>query len=123
MAHPAMAVESPERNAAYTAARATLQSLGLATRAWPREIAELAKGAADRSLGAIVEALARHPTSAARRQSLRRAMFLSLELTAVLDVAMAQGLGNAAMEEALRCASRTLSMLGMSFHATAWHLD
>jgi hypothetical protein len=118
-----MTVESAERNAAYVAARATVATIGTATRRWPPDVARWARRAAYNALASIIDALGRHPTSAARRTSLRGALCNVLELAAICDVAMAHGLRDAQVEEALRCASRTLSMLGMSFHATATCID
>lgn len=63
------------------------------------------------------------PTSAARRKSLRNALCFALELAAICDIAIAHGLGSAQVQESLRCASRALSMLGLSFHATAAGCD
>ena len=118
-----MNVEALERNAAYVAARATVQTLQEACRTWPADVARCARQAADETLASVIDAVGKQPTSAARRKSLRGALCNALELAAICDIAMAHGLRSAELEETLRCASRTLSMLGLSFHATATAID
>lgn len=99
------------------AARAAEQTILEATRGWPREVAYAARSAAGDMVAAIDESLACEHT-ATRRKSLRAALWYALELASLCDVAMAHGLKSAAVGEALRCASRTLSMIGLAFHAT-----
>jgi len=118
-----MLVESLERNAAYMAARVAFETIRDATASWPPEVARDANRAASDTVVRVLEALREQPTSAARRKSLRGALCNALELAAICDIAIAHGLGNAQVEESLRCASRALSMIGLSFHATAAGCD
>ena len=118
-----MHVETLDRNAAYVAARLALETVRAATASWPPDVARSANRAAGETVVAVVEALREEPTSAARRKSLRSAVCHALELAAICDIAIAHGLRTAQVEDSLRCASRTLSMLGMSFHATAASCD
>ena len=118
-----MLVETLDRNAAYVAARIALETVRDATAAWPPDVARSATKAAGETVVAVVEALRHEPTSAARRKSLRNALCFALELAAICDIAIAHGLGSAQVQESLRCASRALSMLGLSFHATAAGCD
>jgi hypothetical protein len=118
-----MQVDIMERDAAYVAARTALRTIQQASKAWPPEIATHANKAASDTVDAILDAFTKEPTSAARRKSLRGAVCSALELAAICDIALAYGLRTEALEDSLRCASRTLSMLGMSFHASATRRD
>ena len=118
-----MFVETLDRNAAYVAARAAAETVRSATNGWPPDVARTANKVAGDIVVAILEALREEPTSPARRKSLRGAVCHALELAAICDIAIAHGLRTAQVEETLRCASRTLSLLGMSFHATAAGCD
>lgn len=114
-----MHVVTIDRDAAFIAARAAQMTIEQATCGWPPDVARSAHKAAADTVAAVLAALKEAPTSAARRKGLRNALCSALELAAICDIALAYGLGNARVHESLRCASRTLSMLGMSFHATA----
>lgn len=118
-----MHVEALDRNAAYVAARTALTAIREASSSWPPDVANCAKRAASETIAAVVEALGHDPTSPERRKSLRGAVCNALALAAICDIAMLHGLRTAEVEESLRCASRTLSMLGMSYHATAAGID
>ena len=65
------------------------------------------------------EAIDHEPTSAARRMCLRDAIVEALMLASLCDMASSHGLTSAELDESLRHASRTISMLGLSYHATA----
>lgn len=114
-----MLVEQFDRNAAFISARATYETIRDATKGWPPEVARTAHKSAGDVVVALVEALREDPTSPERRKCLRAALCHALELAAICDIAIKHGLKTAQVEESLRCASRTLSLLGMSFHATA----
>lgn len=118
-----MFVETLDRNAAYVAARTAAQTIRDATTQWPPDVARTANKVASDVVVAVLDALREDPTSAARRKLLRGAVCHALELAAICDIAIAHGLKSAQVEESLRCASRTLSLLGMSFHATAAGCD
>lgn len=66
-------------------------------------------------VAAIAQSLDYPPTSAARRRCVRNAIGNAIELSALTDVARAQGL---AMAESMQAAGRTMSLLGFAFHAT-----
>lgn len=118
-----MNIETLDRNAAYVAARTAQVAIRDATRGWPSDVARCANKLAFDTVTAVVESLKHGPTSAERRKSLRGALCSALELAGICDIATSHGLGSVALEESLRATSRTLSMLGMSFHATAAGID
>ena len=111
-----MQVIDYDRHVAYIAARSALETIGRATGAWPAEVASEAKRAASEVVTKVTEAFAHDRRSAAHRRCLRSALANALELAAICDVARAHGLGD---DESLRCAGRTLSMLGLSYLATS----
>jgi len=111
-----MHVEEYDRYAAYAAARSALEAIHRTTGAWPAEVADTARRAAAAVVSAISEALGYAPTSPGRRRCLRGALANALELAAICDIARGHGLGD---DESLRCAGRTLSLLGLSYQATA----
>ncbi len=100
-----------DRFAAYSSARDALQAIQRATSAWPPDLAERATKTA--------EANELEPTSPARRTCLRDAIVDALLLASICDLAASHGLASDALDDSLRHASRTISMLGLSFHATA----
>jgi hypothetical protein len=114
-----MLVERLDRNAAYISAREAVAKVRHATAAWPPDVARCANRAATDTVVALVEALRHEPTSPERRTRLRDAVVHVLELAGICDLAIAHGLRSEEIVESLRSASRTLSLLGMSFHATA----
>jgi hypothetical protein len=111
-----MNIEAIDRSAAYAAARDAMESVQRMTGAWPREVAEPAKKCARDMLASIAEALEHGETTAARRRCLRGALLHAIELAAICDIARAHGLG---CEDSLKSTGRTLSLLGMSYHATS----
>lgn len=108
-----------ERFAAYASARDALFSIQRATSAWPPDLAARARTTATNIIARTAEANDQEPTSAARRSCLREALAEALLLAAICDLASARGLTSDDLDESLRHASRTISMLAMSFHATA----
>lgn len=108
-----------DRFAAYCSARETLASIQRATSAWPRELADEAQKTATNVIAKTAQAIEQEPTSAERRRCLRDAMCDALVLASICDLASKHGLTSEDLEDSLRHASRTISMLGMSFHATA----
>lgn len=104
-----------ERSAAYVAARSVLVLIRQVSLAWPTEIAQAARQRAGAMTASIAESLKHPPTSAARRRCIRNAIGNAIELSAITDVARAQGLK---MEGSLQSAGRTMSLLGFAFHAT-----
>src|SRR5688500_4020981 len=112
-----------DRFAAYTSARDTLTAIQRATAAWPRELAAEAEKTATSIIAKTVQAIEQEPTSAERRRWLRDAMCDALVLASMCDLASKHGLTSGDLDELLRTASRTVSMLGMSFHATAAACD
>jgi len=111
-----MQVEEFDRSAAYVAAKGALDVVQRVTGGWPSEVAQSARRCASDMVAAIAESLEHAETSSARRRCLRGALCNAIELAAICDVARAHGLG---CEESLRCAGRTLSLLGLSYHATS----
>lgn len=112
-----------ERYAAYSSARDALQAIQRATSAWPPELAAQATTTASNIITKTAEAIEQEPTSPARRKCLREAMCEALVLASICDIASAHGLTSADLDDSLRHASRTVSMLGMSYHATAAAID
>jgi hypothetical protein len=108
-----------DRFAAYTSARDALASIQRATSAWPPDLAREATSVATKMTTKTAEAIDLDPTSAARRKCLREAICEALVLASICDLAMSHGMTSSELDESLRYASRTISMLGMSFHATA----
>ena len=108
-----------DRFAAYSCARDALNAIQKATSGWPPELAARAKTTANNIITKTVEAIDEEPTSPARRKCLRDAMVEALMLASICDIASSHGLQSDDLEESLRHASRTISMLGMSFHATS----
>jgi hypothetical protein len=108
-----------ERFAAYAAARDALVAIQRATSAWPPDLAERARTTATNIIAKTAEANDKEPTSAARRLCLREAIVDALLLAAMCDLATSRGLTSDDLDDSLRHASRTISMLAMSFHATA----
>jgi hypothetical protein len=114
-AAPDVPADLLERSAAYVAARAMLEVIRSVTITWPADLARLARERAARMTAAIAQSLAYPPTSAARRRCVRNAIGNAIELSAITDVARAQGL---AMAASMQPAGRTMSLLGFAFHAT-----
>ena len=108
-----------DRFAAYSSAQSALRAILRATCAWPADLAATAKSTANNMLAKTAEAADHAPTSAARRKCLRDALVDALVLAGMCDIAAAHGIANDDLDDSLRHASRTISMLGMSFHATA----
>jgi len=108
-----------DRIAAYASARNALASIQRATAAWPYDLAQEAQNTASRIVTKTVEASEHDPSSPARRKCLREAIVDALVLASMCDVATSHGLCSPELDESLRHASRTISMLGMSFHATS----
>jgi hypothetical protein len=112
---PEVAADVLERSAAYVAARSVLQQIHQLTVNWPTGIGKPARERADAMAAAIAQSLQYPPTSAARRRCLRNAIGNAIELSALCDVARAQGLS---LDDSMRSAGRTMSLLGLAFHAT-----
>lgn len=112
-----------DRVAAYTSAQSALHAIERATSAWPPDLAAHAKTTAANILAKTAEANDHAATSPARRKCLRDALVDALILASICDIASSHGLTSEALDDSLRHASRTISMLGMSFHATAAALD
>lgn len=108
-----------DRYAAYSSARDAFEAIRRAASAWPRELAEEAERTATNVIIKTAKAIEQEPTSAERRRCLRDAMCDALVLASLCDLASKHGLTSKDLDETLRHASRTVSMLGMSFHATA----
>jgi hypothetical protein len=109
-----------DRFAAYSCARDALNAIHKATAAWPTDLAAQAKATATNILAKTIEAIDKEPTSAERRKCLREAMVEALMLASICDLASSHdGLKSDELADSLRHASRTISMLGMSFHATS----
>jgi hypothetical protein len=104
-----------ERSAAYVAARSVLDVIRTATTTWPTDIAQAARQRAGAMVNAIARSLEYPPTSAARRRCVRNAIGNAIELSAITDVARAQGF---ALAGSMESAGRTMSLLGFAFHAT-----
>jgi hypothetical protein len=105
-----------DRSAAYVAAKSALEIVQQVTGGWPSEVAEPAKRCARNMLASIAEALEHGETTASRRRCLRGAILNAIELAAICDIARAHGLGT---DQSLQHTGRTLSLLGMSYHATS----
>jgi hypothetical protein len=112
-----------DRFAAYTSARSALTAIQRATAAWPPDLAERAQKTASSVLTRTAEAIEQDPTSAERRRCLRDALVDALVLASICDLASSHGLVSDDPEDTLRHASRTISMLGLSFHATSAATD
>jgi hypothetical protein len=108
-----------DRFAAYSSARSALFSIERATSAWPPDLAALAHSTATKVIAKTASAIDKDPRSPERRSCLREAIVDALVLASFCDIAAAHGHSNADLEESLRHASRTISMLGMSYHATS----
>ena len=108
-----------DRFAAYSSACSTLAAIRRATSAWPRDLADRAQAAATSVIANTADAIDKEPTSSARRLCLRDAIVDALVLASICDLASSHGLTSADLDESLRHASRTISMLGLSFHATS----
>ncbi len=110
-----VARELLERSAAYVAARSVLALIRTATTTWPTDLAQAARQRAAAIVTAIEQSLEYPPTSAARRRCVRNAIGNAIELSAITDVARAQGLS---LGDSMQSAGRTMSLLGFAFHAT-----
>lgn len=108
-----------DRFAAYSSARNALAAIQRATSAWPPELAERAQTTANNIVAKTAEAIDKAPTSAERRTCLRDALVDALLLASMCDLASAHGMTSTDLDDSLRHASRTISMLGMSYHATS----
>jgi hypothetical protein len=113
-------VDELERSAALAAAQRAHEEIQRASNQWPSEIAREARKRADDMIAALSSALEQEATSPGRRRSLRGALAYALELATICDVAHAHGV---AVLDSLRCTSRTLSMLGLTYHAAAIGAD
>src|SRR6476646_3888885 len=99
-----------ERSAAYVAARSVLELIRTVTRSWPTDVAQAARQRAAAMTNAIAQSLRYPPTSAARRRCVRNAIGNAIELSAITDVARAQG---HAIADSMQSAGRTMSLLGL----------
>ena len=113
-----MMISNIDRFAAYASARSALGAIQRIN-GWPRELSDEAQKSANNIITNTAQAIDHEPTSAERRRCLRIAICHALELAAICDIASKHGLTSAALTETLRHTSRTISMLGLSFHATA----
>jgi hypothetical protein len=118
LSHAGMLI-THDRFAAYSSARHALAAIQRATSAWPPELAREARTMATNILTKTAEAIDKEPTSPARRRCLRDALVDALMLASICDLASSHGLTSHDLDESLRHASRTISMLGLSFHATS----
>src|SRR4051812_25222032 len=105
-----------ERSAALAAAQRAHEEIQRASTRWPTEIAREARRRADDMLAALSSALEQEATSPGRRRCLRGALAYALELATICDVAHAHGV---VVLDSMRCTSRTLSMLSLTYHAAA----
>jgi hypothetical protein len=97
-------IETVDHTAAIAAAKTAFDVVQKAT--WPTEIAKPAKQCARDMLVSITESLAHGSVSASRRRCLRNAR--------------AHGLGS---DDSLPLASKALSMIGMTYHATSMAVE
>ncbi|NVB79167.1 MAG: hypothetical protein HOV81_12270 [Kofleriaceae bacterium] len=111
-----MQVEELERSAALAAAQRAHEEIIRASIQWPVDIAKEARRRAEDVISTISSALEHDATSVARRRSLRGALVYALELATICDVAQAHGV---LVLDSLRCTSRMLSMLSLTYHAAA----
>ena len=111
-----MEFETLDRCAAYVAARASAYAIQRESVRWPKRIANHARRLADETIQATTDALKYVPSSALRRRGLRGALGSALETAAACDAARELGIAD---EELLRLTGRTVSLLGMLFHASA----
>jgi hypothetical protein len=109
-------VDELERSAALAAAQRAHEEVLRASAQWPGDIAKEARRRCEDMIAAISLALEHDVTSPARRRSLRGALAFALELATICDVAQAHGV---VVLDSLRCTSRTLSMLSLTYHAAA----
>lgn len=110
-----LAADALERSAAYVAAKSVLDLMRQSTRCWPTELAQAARQRAAAMTAAVAQSLEHPPTSAARRRCVRNAIGNAIELSAITDIARAQGL---TIADTTQSAGRTMSLLGLAFHAT-----
>ena len=112
-----MEFDNLERCAVYVAARASLDTVHRAAQRWPSQFANQARRAAVDTILSTAEALGHDPGSPQRRRCLRGAMTTAVELATVCDVVQALGIADD-VAESLRLAGRTVSLLGLMFHAS-----
>lgn len=107
-----LTIETMDHTAAIAAAKTAFDLVQKAT--WPNELARPAKQCARDMLASITESLGHG--SASRRRCLRNALLNAIELAAICDIARAHGLGS---DDSLPLASKALSLIGMTYHATS----
>jgi hypothetical protein len=112
-----------DRFAAYASARNALAAIQRATSAWPPDLAAHAHSTAANIITKTAQAIDHEPTSPARRKCLRDAIVDALVLASICDLAASHGLTSTDLDDSLRHASRTVSMLALSFHATSAATD
>ena len=109
---------SPERCAAYVAARTALHAVQRTSDRWPEGLAERARRAAADTLRVTAEAIAHGHASAGRRRCLRDALVSAITVATSVDVARTLGLCDGELDHAQRTAGRTVALLGMFLHAS-----
>lgn len=107
---------SPDRCAAYVAARSSLIALQRAAASWPDGLGERARHGAVDTLQLTAEAISHGAATPSRRHCLRAAIATALGVAAAVDVAHAMGYGGD-LAEVRRVTGRTVALLGMLLHA------
>jgi len=108
---------SPDRCAAYVAARSALIAVQRAATTWPDGLSDRARHGAIGTVQHTAEAISHGPATAGRRRCLRDAITTALGVAAAIDVAHALGYGDHDLVEVRRIAGRTVALLGMLLHA------
>lgn len=109
---------SPDRCAAYVAARTALIAVQRSAADWPDGLGDRARRGAIDTLQLTAEAISHGPATAGRRQCLRAAIATALGVAAAIDIAHAMGCGGGELVDAQRIAGRAVAMLGMLLHAS-----
>ena len=109
-----LTIETMDHTAAIAAAKTAFDVVQKAP--WPNELARPAKQCARDMLSSITESLGHDSVSSSRRRCLRNALLNAIELAAICDIARAHRLGS---DDSLPLASKALSLIGMTYHATS----
>jgi hypothetical protein len=108
---------SPERCAAYVAARAALIAVQRVAAHWPESLADRARRGASDALQLTAAAIAHDHASAGRRHCLREAITSALGVAATVDLAHAMGQRSDDLADVQRVAGRSVALLAMFLHA------
>jgi hypothetical protein len=109
---------SPDRCAAYVAARAALIVVQRVAAHWPESLADRARRAASDALQLTAAAIAHDHASAGRRHCLREAITSALRVAATVDLARAIGPRSEELADVQRIAGRSVALLAMFLHAS-----